>query len=633
MALPIATDDQTTSSETVPGLDLMSRQNQALQQLVQSLNTRQNPNYFSIAGQLFDPGKTGSAGEALGRASAEMGRQQEQKEQQAPSIAMLKAQLLNQEYQLGLKQQGMKMLSNIMGGGISPEDAAKQVLSGNISPSVARIANPRQVIGLMAVDKDYGNALKAGIELQQKDFENAIKLFDSGVEITKATANLSPVQKQDFMQHMDQWRAVTGLPGPKTPTSSTTQRPTEPSQNATEPSRNVSDITSMLGNGLTLSSGYGTRQDPFNRGQTEQHTHLDLTGKAGTEIKSVGNGTVVKAGVNGGFGNYVEVKDDKGMSTFYGHLKDINPNIKEGDIVSQGQIIGSLGSTGRSTGTHLAFGMKDAKGNPINPMERIEAARPVTQKAEEIKGAGLVQRFDETPADFAKRRESVEAPQIKDFGELASGLNKINIDSLKTSISDLGELKKIADYQRKDGTNPIFATLQKRDIDNYVTAANKAVMQILQEGGSMTLNGVHARVGINLEPVYKNLVFSEKEKNMSERAANIISTQIIQNIIANKTAAFGGSRVTNYQDQQLSALNANMNQLPQYIKGWATRRMIDNASMLELGDAFNSYMRKGTQGNQVADPAPFFRSKLYREELPNRHTEEMNKALKIYPYY
>jgi len=76
MALPIETDNTSTS----PG-DILVKQNQALNELVSSLNQRQNPNWFSVAGALLNPGRTGSAGEALGSAATEVGRQQEQQQQ------------------------------------------------------------------------------------------------------------------------------------------------------------------------------------------------------------------------------------------------------------------------------------------------------------------------------------------------------------------------------------------------------------------------------------------------------------------------------------------------------------------------------------------------------------------------
>ena len=616
--------DEETPSSDMSKTDLISRQSGALQKLISSLGQK-NSNYFSIAGQLFDPGRTGSAGEALGRASSEIGKQQELRDQQAPNIAMLKAQLLNQEYQMGLQKQGMSMLGNIMG--TSPDEAVNRLQTGEIPPSLGRIADPRQVVGLMATYKPYGEALRAGIELQQKDVENSLKLLASGIDITKATENLSPAQKEDFLSNLGGWAAKLGftIPGPKNteqqPTTSTPATGTQ--RNVPEPTRNISDISSILGNGLTLSSGYGTRQDPFNKSQTQTHAHLDFSGKLGTEIKSFGNGTVVKAGVNGGYGNYVEVKDDKGATTFYGHLNNIDPNIKEGDIVRQGQIIGTLGSTGRSTGPHLAFGMRDAKGNPVNPMERIEAAKPVLDQSKNKPSSGIQQRQDETPAAFRERKAKIEEPQLKDIAEIASGLNKVDRGALKTSNVDLSELREIAN--RPDASK-IFAPLQLQGGESYAQAATKVAGRMLDKGVGLTVQNLNIQLGLPFKDFYQNLNLTAEQKVIAERAKNIIAQQVINNIIANKTAAFGGSRVTNYQDQQLSELNASMDNLPKYIGGWALRRQVDNASLIDTHDEWLKYQRSAYKNNQVSDPRDFLYSDIYLKDLPSRHATMLKRV-------
>ena len=271
---------------------------------------------------------------------------------------------------------------------------------------------------------------------------------------------------------------------------------------------------------------------------------------------------------------------------------------------------------------------KSSKNYDPNHWERVPTAanRPTSQFSD----SGLIQRNDETPEQFKARVAKVEEPQIKDAAEIASGINKVNIDSLAASNSDLNELKQIANYPQ---ANKIFAPLQLQGGENYAQAVTKVAGQLLDSGVSVTLNNVNAKLGLPFEKVYQNINLTPTEKNMAARAMNIIASQVISNIIANKTAAFGGSRVTNYQDQQLSALNANMDQLPKFITGWATRRQVDNAALLELSDSFNDFLKENRKNNKVADPRAFLESDLFRKELPNRHTEQMNKALKLYPYY
>jgi hypothetical protein len=246
--------------------------------------------------------------------------------------------------------------------------------------------------------------------------------------------------------------------------------------------------------------------------------------------------------------------------------------------------------------------------------------------------SGLIKRYDETPEAFHERTKTTEAGAIKDFNELGSGLRLVNVDSLKSANADLGELKQLADYKRPDGTNPLFGTFQKRDIDSYSSAATKVIGDLLAKGGNVSIGDVKYNVGLDLKPTYNNIKLTDSEKVMRSRAENIISSQIIANIIANKTKAFGGSRVTNYQDQQLSNLNANVEQLPNYLKGWATRRQVDNAAMIKLSDEFNKFERQAFQQNKAADPRGFFTSDAYRKDLPNEHTQKMNEALQMFPF-
>lgn len=103
---------------------------------------------------------------------------------------------------------------------------------------------------------------------------------------------------------------------------------------------------------IDMSSPFGMRMDPFMRGPAI-HTGLDLRGETGETAHVTANGTVSIASWQGGYGNMVEVEHGNGLSTRYGHLSKIL--VKVGQHVSMGQVIGLIGSTGRSTGPHLHY--------------------------------------------------------------------------------------------------------------------------------------------------------------------------------------------------------------------------------------------------------------------------------------
>jgi murein DD-endopeptidase MepM/ murein hydrolase activator NlpD len=103
---------------------------------------------------------------------------------------------------------------------------------------------------------------------------------------------------------------------------------------------------------IETSSGFGVRVDPF-VGRPAMHTGIDFRGDMGEGIRVTAAGTVVSAGWSGGYGRMIEVEHGNGLSTRYGHLSEIDVHV--GQAVKAGQIIGKLGSTGRSTGPHLHY--------------------------------------------------------------------------------------------------------------------------------------------------------------------------------------------------------------------------------------------------------------------------------------
>jgi len=104
--------------------------------------------------------------------------------------------------------------------------------------------------------------------------------------------------------------------------------------------------------GARLTSGFGKRRHPV-LGYTKMHRGVDFGAPSGTPIYAAGDGTVEVAGRNGGYGNYIRIRHNGTYKTAYAHLSRIK--VKNGSRVRQGQVIGLVGSTGRSTGPHLHY--------------------------------------------------------------------------------------------------------------------------------------------------------------------------------------------------------------------------------------------------------------------------------------
>lgn len=122
-----------------------------------------------------------------------------------------------------------------------------------------------------------------------------------------------------------------------------------------------------------VSSKFGMRRDPLTR-KWATHKGLDMAGWHKTPINAGGSGVVVKAGRNGSFGLFVEIDHGNGFRTKYGHLSKVE--VKKGENVTENQLIGLMGSTGRSVGTHLHYEIW-FNGKPIDPLKVLKAAKDV----------------------------------------------------------------------------------------------------------------------------------------------------------------------------------------------------------------------------------------------------------------
>lgn len=131
-----------------------------------------------------------------------------------------------------------------------------------------------------------------------------------------------------------------------------------------------------------VTSDYGTRTDPFTK-ETKTHKGIDYALPLNTEVISNVTGFVEKTNYEkNGFGNYVVIKDGTGRLHYYAHLN--KSSVKVGDFVSFGDTIGLSGSTGRSTGAHLHYEIRNSSGVSLNPNDYITTIQDVvSDKGEE----------------------------------------------------------------------------------------------------------------------------------------------------------------------------------------------------------------------------------------------------------
>ncbi|WPX96973.1 M23 family metallopeptidase [Candidatus Bandiella euplotis] len=131
-----------------------------------------------------------------------------------------------------------------------------------------------------------------------------------------------------------------------------------------------------------VTSGYGVRVHPILK-YRKMHTGIDYSAKIGTPILAAGDGIIQKVEYNAGYGRYVTIKHNGEYSTLYGHMSKVDSRIKRGARVKQGEVIGYVGNSGRSTGAHLHYEIK-RYGKPINP------SKAVPNVAAPLEGKGLM---------------------------------------------------------------------------------------------------------------------------------------------------------------------------------------------------------------------------------------------------
>lgn len=118
-----------------------------------------------------------------------------------------------------------------------------------------------------------------------------------------------------------------------------------------------------------LTSSYGFRSDPF-KGSRASHKGLDMAGPVGTPIYATADGIVGRAQWVGGYGNYIEINHGNEIQTRYGHMSRLN--VAANTRVKSGDLIGFMGSTGRSTGSHLHYEVRIA-GEAVNPVPFMQS--------------------------------------------------------------------------------------------------------------------------------------------------------------------------------------------------------------------------------------------------------------------
>jgi len=224
----------------------------------------------------------------------------------------------------------------------------------------------------LRIDRE-NQRLKAENEKQRQDLQNLNNRVDAVEDTSRKLAQASGVDEQKA--------PARGQGGPAHPVDSAAalaaleaktaklERDMRMYESFLRSNGRIPSIWPVTGR---LESGVGGRRNPFGGRGFEYHEGQDIDAQYGTPVQVAADGKVIIAGWQRGYGNVVYVDHGSGVSTRYGHLSQIDVSV--GDGVTRGQIIGLVGSTGRSTGPHLHYEVR-INNQPVDPKPYLPGAQ------------------------------------------------------------------------------------------------------------------------------------------------------------------------------------------------------------------------------------------------------------------
>ncbi len=258
---------------------------------------------------------------------------------------------------------------------------ALDILSGEL-----RQAASERAVAMQAAETARSQADDLTAERDQILARNDEILNQLEDAVTVSVAPLDQVFRKVGMNPDEVLRTIrsgySGEGGPLTPMSYSTRGDADLDQGKTKANQIIVTLDQMntyriameklplampVKSSFRYTSGYGRRWG-------RMHEGIDMAGPVGTPIYATGEGTVIFAGRQGAYGNLIKIQHELGVETRFGHLSRIR--VKVGERVSQGDLIGDMGNTGRSTGPHLHYEVR-MKGRAVDPMTFIKAAENV----------------------------------------------------------------------------------------------------------------------------------------------------------------------------------------------------------------------------------------------------------------
>ncbi len=479
----------------------------AQQKSIEALQNRYDkPNWFKVAAGFAKP-QLGGFLASLGSASEALGENVEQQRAQQLPISQMKIQMAQQNILLGNKQKAASIVAQAQREG--------------------RPLTPKELNEITNLDESRGKAImeSQASQLQQKSAEQrdrellisqANALRAANLPVPKWLTDAMATQPTNAPSMMNPSQAPQTVQGRQTSGESPTATPATQTLRA-EPDLKTHwiatdwqmPIPTSVG---TLTSPYGSRTDPITGKPGAVHNGWDIGAPQGTPIQTVGTGKIKNIQTNDSLGNSVTIDHGHGYEVRYSHLDSINPDLKIDNAIQQQQLIGNVGSTGRSTGPHLDMTVfKDGK--PIDPAEFFGNPWKTSVAAKETVATPETTEKPKTEEGFYPH--TVKRAVTQNLGdadrEQVLAANKANMAAVEVPIAT-----KYANQAPLFAGNPPEFTRVKNSfdsaislIDEHPTIAQK-VFSLVRNSGPLAA-ALNAGIGINTGTLVANIHLPIKE--------------------------------------------------------------------------------------------------------------------------
>jgi len=557
----------------------------ALSKVADSLENRGGTNWFNVAQGFLAPTRGGSFAESAGNAAGAIGKDIEREKELAPSLAMMRAQIAGQKYTMQNDAKALALMGTTLG--VAPNEVPNALSSGNVNADQS--AKLQSIYPLVAsLSPARGEILKNMIGFSNESVKAGAEKSNADVASARLEAEFPGMLKKPEVQPVAQSGFGLNYPVEK----------------------------------ATISSPFGERKNPMDTAKTEMHGGIDFAAPLNSPVQAVLPGKVASIEKSpDGFGNRVIVEHPNGTTSYYAHLNDVN--VKQGDDLTQGQALGTVGSTGRSTGPHVEFGILDKNGKPVDPsllFQKGQAPQNAQKPASGAEPSGMG-----VAGQQAVLKEQAVAGN-KQYNTMRDALTGEMPDAFVTSNAQLDRLHNIA--TRKDA-NQIFGVLQAGDEDSFVKKLAKIGMSAGDEGVTV---GDIGHLKTNFDSLVRNSTLNTEQKAAASEAANILANQVIMNLKTSRQSAFG-ARLTNYEDMQMQAINSNMGNIPQFIDKWAAQRKLENSKNLAVRDAYSDWVNEKGENYANTHLNEFFNSKQSPfRQVPEKYAQYYSYLSNNYKY-